>query len=492
MILDGEVDLQAPKIEMVGLTKAPVVVEDLPQEEEEEEQEEEESGWGGFLDGLQLGLDLVGLIPGLGEIADLANAGISLARGDYAGAALSLAACIPFAGWGATGAKLGMKAQKAVTKGKKVAKATENATSATKKAIVKNKSPGNGRGKVRTAARNAKEDMSELEAVQKLKDSMLAKAMQKPAVQKTMEIGKEVGLELGMELLDEATGGVASLAFGIAGSRRGRKTGGSASGSGTGRSEPQATQKDRSPDKDQANEQKLRKVANGDSDYSGEVPKKGDTNKKSGGGNGQDTKKPPSKPPEGEGMGETKLPNSGKPPEKPPSTEGRGNVASYPSRTPEATAEAQNVVGELNKILGDGKRAPNPAVSVITHEDGTVSVGFSGEASPKNIETARQLENALNKKYGDKYTVKAEPMPTENLKIVQGGNAVGTCAESKVANAAHDNPSKITGMDTVWRSSKKENPYPYAEDSNQMNPCLTCSHNINIEEYMKYANANKR
>ncbi|WP_237762952.1 hypothetical protein [Paenibacillus sp. A3] len=82
MILDGEVDLQAPKIEMVGLTKAPVVVvEDLPQEEEE--QEEEESGWGGFLDGLQLGLDLVGLIPGLGEIADLANAGISLARGDY-------------------------------------------------------------------------------------------------------------------------------------------------------------------------------------------------------------------------------------------------------------------------------------------------------------------------------------------------------------------------------------------------------------------------
>lgn len=305
MILDGEVDLQAPKIEMVGLTKAPVVVEDLPQEEEEEEQEEEESGWGGFLDGLQLGLDLVGLIPGLGEIADLANAGISLARGDYAGAALSLAACIPFAGWGATGAKLGMKAQKAVTKGKKVAKATENATSATKKAkaIVKNKSPGNGRGKVRTAARNAKEDMSELEAVQKMKDGMLAKAMQKPAVQKSIEIGKEVALEVGMELLDEATGGVASLAFGVAGSRRGRKTGGSASGSGTGRSEPQATQKDRSPDKDQANEQKLRKVANGDSDYSGEVPKKGDTNKKSGGGNGQDTEKPPSKPPEGEGKG---------------------------------------------------------------------------------------------------------------------------------------------------------------------------------------------
>ncbi len=54
------------------------------------------------------------------------------------------------------------------------------------------------------------------------------------------------------------------------------------------------------------------------------------------------------------------------------------------------------------------------------------------------------------------------------------------------------NPSKITGMDTVWRASKKENPYPYAENSNQMNLCLTCNNNINIEEYMKYANANKK
>ncbi|RNB62105.1 hypothetical protein EDM57_00020, partial [Brevibacillus gelatini] len=91
MILDGEVDIQAPKVEVVGLTKAPVAVEDLPQEEEEEpEQEEEKSGWDSFLDGVQLALDIVGLIPGIGEIADLANAGISLARGDYAGAALSL------------------------------------------------------------------------------------------------------------------------------------------------------------------------------------------------------------------------------------------------------------------------------------------------------------------------------------------------------------------------------------------------------------------
>lgn len=67
---------------------------------------EAEKGVGGqILDGLQIGLDVAGLVPGFGEFADLANAGISAARGDYVGATLSLAAAIPFAGWGATAAK---------------------------------------------------------------------------------------------------------------------------------------------------------------------------------------------------------------------------------------------------------------------------------------------------------------------------------------------------------------------------------------------------
>jgi hypothetical protein len=65
------------------------------------------------LDGLQTGLDVAGLIPGVGEIADLANAGISALRGDWVGAGLSLASAIPFAGWGATAAKAGRKVAKA-------------------------------------------------------------------------------------------------------------------------------------------------------------------------------------------------------------------------------------------------------------------------------------------------------------------------------------------------------------------------------------------
>ncbi|MGH8483172.1 MAG: hypothetical protein ACRESP_02095, partial [Pseudomonas sp.] len=51
------------------------------------------------LDGIQVGLDVIGLVPVFGEIADVANAGVSLARGDYVGAGLSLASAIPFVGW---------------------------------------------------------------------------------------------------------------------------------------------------------------------------------------------------------------------------------------------------------------------------------------------------------------------------------------------------------------------------------------------------------
>lgn len=64
-------------------------------------------------------LDVLGLIPGVGEIADGANAAWYTAEGDYKNAALSAAAMIPFAGWGATGAKLSMKGYNTLSKGAK-------------------------------------------------------------------------------------------------------------------------------------------------------------------------------------------------------------------------------------------------------------------------------------------------------------------------------------------------------------------------------------
>jgi RHS repeat-associated protein len=63
-----------------------------------------------WLDGLQLGLDIAGLAPVIGEVADAANALLSLGRGDYIGAALSAAAMLPVGGQAATAAKLGRQA----------------------------------------------------------------------------------------------------------------------------------------------------------------------------------------------------------------------------------------------------------------------------------------------------------------------------------------------------------------------------------------------
>jgi hypothetical protein len=50
-----------------------------------------------ILDGLQTVLDVVGFIPGLGEVADGLNAAVSLLRGNYGDAALSALSVIPFA-----------------------------------------------------------------------------------------------------------------------------------------------------------------------------------------------------------------------------------------------------------------------------------------------------------------------------------------------------------------------------------------------------------
>jgi len=56
------------------------------------------------------GLDVVGIIPGVGEIADGANALIYLAEGDKVNAAM-----IPAAGMAATGVKYGKKTAAAAT-----------------------------------------------------------------------------------------------------------------------------------------------------------------------------------------------------------------------------------------------------------------------------------------------------------------------------------------------------------------------------------------
>ncbi len=57
----------------------------------------------------QYSLDALGLVPVIGEICDILNGVIYSASGEFTNASLSFAAAIPFAGWGATASKLGLK-----------------------------------------------------------------------------------------------------------------------------------------------------------------------------------------------------------------------------------------------------------------------------------------------------------------------------------------------------------------------------------------------
>jgi RHS repeat-associated protein len=74
------------------------------------------------VDSIQTGLDVLGMIPVVGEAFDAVNGAIYAARGDALNAGLSFAACIPVVGTAATGIKLGAKA---IDKGLDVIKAVD-------------------------------------------------------------------------------------------------------------------------------------------------------------------------------------------------------------------------------------------------------------------------------------------------------------------------------------------------------------------------------
>lgn len=59
-------------------------------------------------------LDVVGMVPVVGEVADLANAAWYAAEGDWVNAGLALAAAVPFLGWAAVGGKWGIRGVQAV------------------------------------------------------------------------------------------------------------------------------------------------------------------------------------------------------------------------------------------------------------------------------------------------------------------------------------------------------------------------------------------
>ncbi|RWW98776.1 AHH domain-containing protein [Flavobacterium cerinum] len=65
--------------------------------------------WHASKEMIHIGLDLVGLVPVVGEVADLANGVIYTIEGDGLNASLSYASAIPVAGWAAVGVKYAKK-----------------------------------------------------------------------------------------------------------------------------------------------------------------------------------------------------------------------------------------------------------------------------------------------------------------------------------------------------------------------------------------------
>lgn len=64
------------------------------------------------LDGVQMALDVAGMAPGVGAIPDLMNAAISVLRGDWVGAGLSIVAAVPGVGDVVGGAKIAYRGAK--------------------------------------------------------------------------------------------------------------------------------------------------------------------------------------------------------------------------------------------------------------------------------------------------------------------------------------------------------------------------------------------
>lgn len=85
-----------------------------------------------MLDNVSLALDVAGFIPGIGTFADIANAGISLARGDYMGAAMNIVGAVPIVGDAAKTAYKANKAVKVAEAASKTAKAADKAVDASK------------------------------------------------------------------------------------------------------------------------------------------------------------------------------------------------------------------------------------------------------------------------------------------------------------------------------------------------------------------------
>ncbi|MCA1294986.1 hypothetical protein LBW89_18395 [Paenibacillus sp. alder61] len=114
MILDGETDIKAGSLQVEGLKKSPVYIEDLPPVPEvpfvdevasEAGNTDKASGPVGILGMAQLGLQVAGMFPRVGAAATGARAGLGVAQ--ISSIAMSVASSLPFVGGAIRAANLG-------------------------------------------------------------------------------------------------------------------------------------------------------------------------------------------------------------------------------------------------------------------------------------------------------------------------------------------------------------------------------------------------
>ena len=102
--------------------------QDIPEELLQEFNELDTEGLNkdSVLDGVQLALDAAGMVPVLGAIPDLINASISVLRGDWVGAGLSIVAAVPGVGDVVGGAKIAYKGAKIAKSNQKIVTIARN------------------------------------------------------------------------------------------------------------------------------------------------------------------------------------------------------------------------------------------------------------------------------------------------------------------------------------------------------------------------------
>ncbi|EPX64761.1 hypothetical protein D187_000183 [Cystobacter fuscus DSM 2262] len=166
-------------------------------------------------------------------------------------------------------------------------------------------------------------------------------------------------------------------------------------------------------------------------------------------------------------------------PSNPP--EGHAHVDASPKRYPGPSIDSERamqvVLDELQKA-GVGKNRV-PSVTVLSHKNGSVTIGVSGEAS-----TVKYVKDALSDRLPSNYTVAdalPEDFPVEPALYPNGQMiASRTCGEPKAWNAASQNPSPVTGQSVKFRGDPAKNKYRVDENNPEdvnMKPCPSCDLN---------------